>query len=428
MSNTQISNLEAVECIDSRGFPTLAVQVHLSGGAKGYALVPSGASTGEFEAHELRDNDDKRFLGKGVTKARDNIEGLISKELNGKDAREQAAIDRLLIDLDGTANKSRLGANALLGTSLAVAHAAAFAQNVPLFKYLGGMSARRLPLPMVNVINGGAHASNSIDFQEFMLLPHIKSSFSENLRAVTEVFHNLRKLLLADGHNVGLGDEGGFAPNLESSEEAIKFLINAIEKTGYQPGTDISIALDVAASELYDKNNNCYVMKWSTSDQLSTSDLISIYDEWLNKYPIVSIEDGLDENDWDGWVTLTEKLGEKVQLVGDDLFVTNASRLQEGITKKAANSILIKLNQIGTLTETLEAIDLAQENSYRTVISHRSGETEDTTIADLAVAVNAGQIKTGSVSRSERTAKYNRLLWIEKILGKEGFVENPFPA
>ena len=428
MATSRISKIEAIECLDSRGFPTIAVKAVLDSGAVGQALVPSGASTGEFEAHELRDGDKQRYLGKGVTKAKSNIEKIIAPELNGKDAREQASIDRLLIELDGTSNKSNLGANAILGVSLAVAHASAFAQNIPLFKYLGGMSARRLPLPLVNVINGGAHASNSIDFQEFMLVPHVASSFSENLRAVVEIFHTLRSLLIDEGHSVGLGDEGGFAPNLSSSEEAIQFLLKAIEKAGYQPGDNVSLALDVAASEFYDKSNNCYVMKKSTGKSFSSAEIIAEYDAWLSKYPIVSIEDGLDENDWSGWTELTSKIGSKVQLVGDDVFVTNSARLEEGISKKAANSILVKLNQIGTLTETLETIDLAHENGYRTVISHRSGETEDSTIADLAVAVNAGQIKTGSVARSERTAKYNRLLWIERMLGKEGYVENPFKS
>ena len=421
-----ISTVSAFECLDSRGFPTLSVTVTLDDGSIGTAMVPSGASTGEHEAHELRDGDTKRFSGKGVQQAVDNVNNVIADEVLGMDVLALADIDKLMIELDGTENKKKLGANAILGVSLAAARAGAAYLNIPLYQYLGGVSASRLPVPLINVINGGAHAANSLDFQEFMLVPHSGASFAENIRAGAEVFHALKKNLLKKGMSVGLGDEGGFAPNIGSAEEAINTLVQAITDAGYQPGSQISIALDVAASEFFDKNTGKYVLKKSTKEEFSSKDMIALYEGWLAKYPLVSIEDGLDENDWEGWKMLTDKLGGKVQLVGDDLFVTNPKRLQMGIEKGAGNSILIKLNQIGTVTETLETIALAHEHGYTTVISHRSGETEDTSIADLAVATGAGQIKTGSVSRSERTAKYNRLLWIEHRLGAQARTSSPF--
>jgi enolase len=424
--NTSIAKISSYECLDSRGFPTVAVTVTLSNGITGSAMVPSGASTGEHEAHELRDGDKKRYSGKGVLNAVNNVTEKIAPALLGFDVLELSALDRKLIDLDGTPTKSALGANAILGVSLAAAHAGANYLGIPLFRYLGGANARKLPLPMVNVINGGAHAANSLDFQEFMLVPHASATFFENIRAVAEVFHTLRKNLIKKGMAVGLGDEGGFAPDLKSADEALTCLVEAISDAGYVPGEDLSLALDVAASEFYDKEKKMYVFKKSSRETMSAGDLVGVYSEWLNKYPLVSIEDGLDENDWDGWQMMTERIGSEVQLVGDDLFVTNAKRLAMGIEKKVANAILIKLNQIGTVTETLETINLAHENGYRSVVSHRSGETEDTSIADLVVAVGAGQIKTGSVCRSERTAKYNRLLWIETFLAGESFVQNPF--
>lgn len=424
-SDSAISKVSSYECLDSRGYPTVSVTVELQDGTVGTAMVPSGASTGEYEAHELRDKG-TRYLGKGVLNAVENVKTIIAPAIVGKDVREQRSLDRFLVDLDGTANKSKLGANAILGVSLAAAHAGANFEKVPLFRYLGGINARKLPVPLVNVINGGAHASNSLDFQEFMLIPHGSATFFENIRMASEVFHTLKKNLLKKGMSVGLGDEGGFAPNLDSPETAIKTLCEAISDAGYKPGEDISLALDVAASEFFDDEKGCYVFKKSTKESLSSKQLVELYASWLDKYPLVSIEDGLDENDWEGWQHMTQSIGGRVQLVGDDLFVTNINRLSQGIEQGAGNAILIKLNQIGTLTETLEAMSLAHENGYRTVVSHRSGETEDTTIADLAVAMGSGQIKTGSVCRSERTAKYNRLLWIETFLAGEGFVENPF--
>jgi enolase len=400
--------------------------MHTIGGASGMAMVPSGASTGEFEAHELRDGDEQRYFGKGVLQAVENINAIIAPAVVGMSSLEQASLDRKLIELDGTDSKSKLGANALLGVSLAAAHTGANALGTPLFRYLGGIGARKLPVPLVNVINGGAHAANSIDFQEFMLVPHKSSTFFENLRAVAEVFHQLKKNLIKRGLSTGVGDEGGFAPDLQSPADALDLLVQAIESAGYEPGTEISIALDVAASEFYDPESKLYVFKKGSKQSFRSEDLVALYEEWLERYPLVSIEDGLDENDWDGWRYMTEKIGSRVQLVGDDLFVTNVIRLSQGIQQGAGNAILIKPNQIGTLTETLQTIQLAQANGYRTIISHRSGETEDSTIADLAVAVGAGQIKTGSVCRSERTAKYNRLLWIETLLAGESLVENPF--
>ena len=421
-----IEHINAYECLDSRGFPTVSVTVTLNDGTSGTSMVPSGASTGEHEACELRDGDSKRYMGKGTLRAVGNVKDTIFPAVKGMNAFRQAHLDRRLIELDGTPNKSKLGANAILGVSLATAHASANYLGIPLFKYLGGIDANCLPVPMINVINGGAHAANVLDFQEFMLVPHVSATFFENIRAAAEVFHTLKKNLKKQGYATGLGDEGGFAPDLKSLEEALECLVSAISDAGYQPGSEFSIALDVAASELFDREKGLYVFKKSTKETAKSSDLIAMYDAWLKKYPIVSIEDGLDENDWDGWAAMTVELGTRVQLVGDDLFVTNPNRLAMGIEQSVANAILIKLNQIGTLTETLQTIALAQDNSYRCVISHRSGETEDTTIADLAVATRAGQIKTGSTSRSERMAKYNRLLWIETELGGESTFVNPF--
>jgi enolase len=425
-TGSEIASIDCIECLDSRGFPTVAVAVELESGIRASAMVPSGASTGEFEALELRDKDSRRYGGKGVTKAIENIKNIIAPAIIGRSAINVPALDKLMIELDGTEAKENLGANAILGVSLACAHAGASFVDLPLFQFLGGIAARKLPVPLVNVINGGAHAANSVDFQEFMLVPVASDRFSENLRIAAEVFQTLKGNLKKKGLSTGLGDEGGFAPNLENAEAAIICLVEAISDAGYQPGKEVALALDVAASEFFDKSKGKYVFKKSTKEELSSSELVSLYADLCKKYPLVSIEDGLDENDWSGWQELTTKLGGEVQLVGDDLFVTNPKRLASGIEKKAANAILIKLNQIGTITETLEAIQLAHANGYATVISHRSGETEDTSIADLAVAVNAGQIKTGSVCRSERTAKYNRLLAIERTLGDYAIVENPF--
>lgn len=425
-SGSTIENVYAYECLDSRGLPTVATFVQLADGTIGDAAVPSGASTGEYEAHELRDGDKDRYFGKGVLKAIESIQGDIADEILGLDVLELAALDRTLLELDGTPNKSRLGANAILGVSLAAAKAGANFLGIPLFRYLGGANARCLPIPLVNVINGGAHATNSLDFQEFMIVPHGSGTFFENIRAASEVFHTLKKMLIEKGYSTGVGDEGGFAPQFSSQEEALEMLMRAIEGAKYTPGEEISLALDCAASEFFNRSKGIYDLQKSGSGEKSSDDLIRIYETWCEKFPIVSIEDGLDENDWDGWHNLTSALGSKVQLVGDDLFVTNPDRLRQGIEKGCGNSILIKLNQIGTVTETLEAIALAQESGYRSVISHRSGETEDTFIADLAVATGAGQIKTGSVCRAERTAKYNRLLFIETLLHGESFVSNPF--
>jgi len=426
MKSSAIASITAYECLDSRGFPTVAATVTLQNGAQGSAMVPSGASTGEYEALELRDGDEARYLGKGVLRAVENIKEKIAPVVAGHDVLELASLDRKLIDLDGTEMKSRLGANAILGVSLAAAHAGANFLGIPLFRYIGGANARRLPLPLVNVINGGAHAANLLDFQEFMIVPHMSSTFFENIRCASEVFHALKKNLKKKGLSTGIGDEGGFAPDLAGPTEALEALIESITDAGYEPGVDVSIALDVAASEFYDDTKKRYVFKKSTKEEYSSEDLVELYAGWTKKYPLISIEDGLDENDWDGWRLMTEKLGATVQLVGDDLFVTNVKRLADGINQGIGNAILIKLNQIGTVTETLEAINLAHQNGYRSVMSHRSGETEDTSIADLAVATGAGQIKTGSVCRSERTAKYNRLLWIETFLEGSSICENPF--
>lgn len=410
---TCIVDVKAREILDSRGNPTVEVDVTLAGGVMGRAAVPSGASTGTREALELRDGDSDRYLGKGVLKAVENVNERIAPEILGMDALNQREIDELMIELDGTENKSNFGANAMLGVSMAVAVAAATAIELPLYRYIGGIRAEEFPVPMMNVLNGGEHADNNVDLQEFMIMPIGAETFSDALQMGAETYHTLKKLLKEKGLSTSVGDEGGFAPNLKSNEEALVLLVEAIEKAGYEPGEDISIAIDAAASEFY--KDGKYFIEGDENGRTS-SDMVEIYRQWCDKYPIISIEDGLDESDWDGWEELTEVLGDDVQLVGDDLFVTNAAILAEGIEKGVANSILIKLNQIGTVTETLDTIRLAQENGYTTVISHRSGETEDSFIADLAVAVNAGQIKTGAPARSERVAKFNRLLRIEEEL------------
>ncbi|MFB8794962.1 MAG: phosphopyruvate hydratase [Microcoleus sp.] len=412
MLDTAIESIQAREILDSRGRPTIEAEVYLANGVVGLAQVPSGASTGSFEAHELRDDDKKRYGGKGVLKAVANVEHKIAPALANLDAIDQALVDQTMIDLDGSPNKSNLGANAILGVSLATAKAAADTLGLPLYRYLGGTLANVLPVPLMNVINGGSHADNNVDIQEFMIVPVGAPSFKEALRWGAEVFASLAKVLKDKNLLTGVGDEGGFAPNLGSNQEALDLLMMAIEKAGYKPGEQVALALDVAASEFYKDGQYTY-----DGVAHSPAELIDYLDGLVSQYPIVSIEDGLHEDDWDSWVALTEKLGSKIQLVGDDLFVTNRTRLQKGIDLKASNSILIKLNQIGSLTETLDTIDLGKRNSYRSVISHRSGETEDTTIADLAVATRAGQIKTGSLCRSERVAKYNRLLRIEDELG-----------
>lgn len=412
----QIAGIHARQILDSRGNPTVEVEVMTTEGYVGRAAVPSGASTGIHEAVELRDGDKSRFLGKGVTKAVENVNTIINDELKGYYIDDQTAIDNALIELDGTENKSNLGANAMLGVSLAVARAAAEEYGLPLYRYIGGVSANTLPIPMMNILNGGQHADNKIDIQEFMIMPVGAETFSEALRMGTEVFHHLKAVLKAKGHSTNVGDEGGFAPNLSSNEEAIEVVLEAIEKAGYKAGKDIYIALDPAASEFYDDERKVYHFE-STDQDLTTSDLVNYWKTWVEKYPILSIEDGLAEDDWAGWSELTKAIGHKVQIVGDDLFVTNVKRLARGIKEKSANSILIKVNQIGTLTETINSIRMATESSYTSIISHRSGETEDTTIADLAVALNTGLIKTGSASRSDRIAKYNQLLRIEEALG-----------
>ena len=417
MAHTSISQIHAREILDSRGNPTIEVDVRLEDGALGRAAVPSGASTGEHEAWELRDEDRGRFGGKGARKAVANVNNKIAPVLKGWDAREQAKIDNKLIELDGTPNKKNLGANALLGVSLAVAYAAAEAEDLPLFRYLGGDQARVLPVPMMNILNGGAHSDAPIDFQEFMIVPRGAPSFSEALRYGAEVFHALKSVLKERRLSTAIGDEGGFAPQLDSAEDALESISTAVNKAGYKLGEQIFIALDPAASEFYDSRNNLYVFKKSDGSKRTAEELINYYADLCARFPIISIEDGCAENDWDGWKKLTERLGGKIQLVGDDLFVTNVEFLRRGIAEHVANSILIKVNQIGTLTETLATIDLAKANDYGTIISHRSGETEDTSIADIAVGTNAGQIKTGSISRSDRVAKYNQLLRIEEELG-----------
>jgi enolase len=414
---TTIVDILGREILDSRGNPTVEVEVLLESGIIGRAAVPSGASTGEHEAVELRDGDKTRYNGKGVLKAVENVNEKIADELIDFDAVDQAEIDNLLITFDGTENKSSLGANAILGVSLACAKAAAETLGLPLYRYIGGTNARTLPVPMMNILNGGKHADNNVDFQEFMIMPFGAPSFSEALRMGAETFHSLKSVLAKKGYNTAVGDEGGFAPNLKSNEEAIEVILEAIEKAGYKVGTDIGIALDPAASEFYLKEKNAYhLFKSAPNKEIPIEKMVDYWADWVKKYPIVSLEDGLAEDDWDGWQILTEKLGEKIQLVGDDIFVTNTTRLAKGIELGVANSILIKVNQIGTLTETLEAIEMAKKAGYTNVISHRSGETEDTTIADIAVATNAGQIKTGSLSRTDRIAKYNQLLRIEEEL------------
>ena len=413
MSN--IIDIRAREVLDSRGNPTVEAEVTLSDGTQGRAIVPSGASTGEHEAVELRDEDKTRFLGKGVLKAVENVNGEIAEALANFDAADQRAVDEKMIELDGTHNKGRLGANAILAVSMAVARASAFDYELPLYRYLGGAGANTLPTPMMNILNGGAHADNNVDFQEFMVMPVGAESFSEALRWGVEVFHTLKGVLKKRGYNTAVGDEGGFAPSVKSNVEAIEVVLEAIQQAGYKPGDEIALALDPAASEFYQDGK--YVFKKSDKSAKSSEDMVRFWAKWVNDYPIVSLEDGLAENDWDGWKNLTDEVGKKIQLVGDDLFVTNTEFLQKGIDKGVANSILIKVNQIGTVSETLDAIDLARRNGYTSIISHRSGETEDTFIADLAVATGAGQIKTGSASRTDRIAKYNQLLRIEEELG-----------
>jgi len=412
-----IAQIHARQILDSRGNPTVEVDVITQNGVLGRAAVPSGASTGKHEAVELRDGDPKAYMGKGVLKAVNNINTIINDELKGAYVLEQTAIDNALIALDGTENKANLGANAILGVSMAVAKAASEETGVSLYNYIGGVNANTLPIPMMNILNGGSHADNSIDFQEFMVMPVGARSFGEGLRMGTEVFHHLKEVLKSKGHSTNVGDEGGFAPNLGSNEEAIETVLMAIEKAGFKPGDDMYIAMDAASSEFYNAEEKVYHFHQSTGDKLTSSEMVSYWADWTKKYPILSIEDGLDEDDWTGWNQLTAAVGDKVQLVGDDLFVTNTKRLARGIEEKSANSILIKVNQIGTLTETINAVDMANRASFTSVMSHRSGETEDTTIADLAVALNTGQIKTGSASRSDRMAKYNQLLRIEESLG-----------
>lgn len=413
---TAIVDIIGREILDSRGNPTVEVDVVLEDGSMGRAAVPSGASTGAYEAVELRDGDKSRYLGKGVTKAVDAVNGEIFDAIGGLDAEDQAKIDEAMIDLDGTDNKERLGANAILGVSLAVAKAAAEASALPLYRYVGGVSARTLPVPMMNIVNGGAHADNPIDFQEFMIMPVGADSFAEALRTGSEIFHTLKKALAEAGHNTNVGDEGGFAPNLNSAEDALDFVMKAIEKAGYRPGEDVALALDCAATEFFKDGAYRYEGEGITRSPQEQADYLA---SLVGKYPIVSIEDGMSEDDWDGWAAVTKAVGDRCQLVGDDLFVTNVKRLEEGIRRGTANSILVKVNQIGSLTETLAAVDMAQRAGYTAVMSHRSGETEDSTIADLAVATNCGQIKTGSLARSDRTAKYNQLLRIEQELGTQ---------
>lgn len=412
-----IEDIHARQILDSRGNPTVEVDVLLTSGISGRAAVPSGASTGEHEAVELRDGDSEYFLGKSVLKAVENVNDIIADEVVGYPAHLQTEIDSLMLQLDGTTNKSKLGANAILGVSMAVAKAAAASTGLPLWRYLGGVNAKVLPLPMMNIINGGSHADNNVDPQEFMIMPSGAKNYSQAVQMGAEIFHNLKKVLASKGYSTAVGDEGGFAPNLKSNEEAVEVILTAIEKAGYTPDDDVLIALDPAAAEFYNAETGLYEFKWSDGSTRDSDAMAEYWVEWSEKYPIISIEDGMDENDWDGFKSLTDAIGDKVQLVGDDLFVTNTTRLAEGIKKGVANSILVKVNQIGTLTETLDAIEMAHKNGYTAIISHRSGETEDTTIADIAVATNAGQIKTGSMSRTDRVAKYNQLLRIEEELG-----------
>ena len=416
-----IINIHARQILDSRGNPTVEAEVITEDGAMGRAAVPSGASTGAHEAVELRDGDKKNYLGKGVLHAVENVNKKISDELMGMDVFEQNAIDHKMLKLDGTENKSKLGANAILAVSMACAKAAAIECNMPLYRYVGGVNANTLPIPLMNILNGGSHADNSIDFQEFMIMPVKAHSFRQALQMGAEVFHTLKTVLKKKGYSTNVGDEGGFAPNIKSNEEAIEIVLKSIEEAGYKPGKDIYIAMDAATTEFYDEKTGIYTFKKSDNRQMSSSEMVSYWKEWTEKYPILSIEDGLAEDDWKGWAELTKAIGDKVQLVGDDLFVTNSKRLAKGIEKGIANSILVKVNQIGSLTETIDAVNLATRNSYTNIMSHRSGETEDTTIADLAVALNSGQIKTGSASRTDRIAKYNQLLRIEEELGSNAY-------
>ncbi len=416
-----IQNIVARQILDSRGNPTIEVDVLTENGHIGRAAVPSGASTGKHEAVELRDNDKSVFMGKGVLQAVANVNDLIAEELIGYSVFEQNLIDRILIQLDGTPNKAKLGANAILGVSLAVAKAAAKESKMSLYRYIGGVNANTLPVPLMNILNGGSHADNSIDFQEFMVMPVKAETFRDSLRMGTEIFHHLKTVLKSKGFSTNVGDEGGFAPNIKSNVEAIEIVLQAIEKAGYKPGEDVFIALDAAASEFYEEETGTYHFKKSTGDRLTSSEMANYWADWCKKYPILSIEDGMAEDDWAGWKELTDLTGKKIQLVGDDLFVTNVTRLQQGIDQSIANSILVKVNQIGSLTETIDAVNLAKRNAYKSIMSHRSGETEDSTIADLAVALNTGQIKTGSASRSDRMAKYNQLLRIEEELGEMAY-------
>ena len=413
-----IANIHARQILDSRGNPTVEVEVLTENEYMGRAAVPSGASTGVHEAVELRDNDKKIYDGKGVLKAVNNVNTTIADELIGWDVADQTGIDQKMIEIDGTDNKGKLGANAILAVSMAVAKAAALEANLPLYRYIGGTNAKTLPIPMMNILNGGAHADNKIDFQEFMVMPIGASSFSEALRWGVEIFHSLKSVLKKNGYSTNVGDEGGFAPNIQSNEEAIETVLKAIEKAGYKAGTDVSIAMDPAVSEMYNTEKQLYHFHKSDGKELSREKMVDFWQNWVNQYPIISIEDGMAEDDWEGWKLMTERLGSRIQLVGDDLFVTNVKRLQKGIEQHVANALLVKVNQIGTLTETINAVSLAQHNGYNTIMSHRSGETEDTTIADLAVALNCGQIKTGSASRTDRIAKYNQLIRIEELLGE----------
>lgn len=418
---TLIQSIHARQILDSRGNPTVEVDVYTENGAYGRAAVPSGASTGVHEAVELRDDDKDVYMGKGVLKAVANVNDLIAPELLGFDVFDQNQIDQIMISLDGTKNKSKLGANAILGVSLAVAKAAAMEAGQPLYRYIGGVNANTLPVPMMNILNGGSHADNAIDFQEFMVMPVGAATFSESLRMGTQIFHHLKSVLKSKGLSTNVGDEGGFAPNLRSNVEAIEVVLQAIEKAGFRPGEDVFIAMDAASSEFYDEERGLYVFKKSTGDELTSQQMADYWTDWVSKYPILSIEDGMHEDDWNGWKMMTDAVGDKIQIVGDDLFVTNVERLQQGIEKNIANALLVKVNQIGSLTETINAVDLCHRNKYKSVMSHRSGETEDSTIADLAVALNTGQIKTGSASRSDRMAKYNQLLRIEEQLGDSAY-------
>jgi len=415
-----IANIHARQILDSRGNPTVEVDVLTENEHLGRAAVPSGASTGVHEAVELRDNNKKLYGGKGVLNAVKNVNELLSQKLEGWDVADQTGIDNMMIELDGSENKSELGANAMLAVSMAVAKAAALEANLPLYRYIGGTNAKVLPIPMMNILNGGAHADNKIDFQEFMVMPVGATSFSEGLQWGVEIFHALKSVLKKNGHSTNVGDEGGFAPNIQSNQEAIETVLTAIESAGYKTGSQIVIAMDPAVSEMFDSESKMYHFHKSDGSKLSIEKMVDFWESWVNQYPIISIEDGMAEDDWDGWKMLTERVGKKIQLVGDDLFVTNVNRLQQGIDKGIANALLVKVNQIGTLTETIDAVSLAQMNGYNTIMSHRSGETEDTTIADLAVALNCGQIKTGSASRTDRIAKYNQLIRIEEILGESG--------